>query len=111
MSWVSHALHSVGHAFKHVFKGVGQAVRATLGIATGGALYGGEQKVKVENSSSPNLVAAPAVAAPEPVIGTEEETLTGRRVKKNNKGKSSLYIGSGGSYTGSGGTTGTGLNL
>lgn len=113
MSWISHAFHSVGHAFKNVFHGVGQAVKSVIGIASGGMLYDGAQNVKVENGgSTPNLVAAPAVAAPEPIVGAEDESLTGRRVKKNNKGKSSLYISSGGGgYTGGGGMTGTGLNL
>lgn len=111
MSWLSKTFKHVGHAFKGVFKGVGKAVAATLGIASGGMLYNGGEKVKESSGGTPNLVAAPAVASPEPIVGTEEETLTGRRVKKNNKGKSSLYIGAGGGYTGSGGMTGTGLNL
>lgn len=108
---MGHVGHAISKGFKKLTHAVGSTVNGVLGIATGGALGGG-QKVKVENSgSSPNLTTAPAVAAPEPIVGTEEETLTGRRVKKNNRGKSSLYIGAGGSYTGSGGTTGTGLNL
>lgn len=107
---MGHVGHEISKGFKKLTHAVGDSVKGILGIATGGALYGGTQKVKVESgANNANLVAAPAVAAPEPVVGTEEETLTGRRVKKNNKGKSSLYVGS--SYTGSGGTTGTGLNL
>lgn len=108
---MGHVGHEISKGFKKLTHAVGDSVKGVLGIASGGMLYGGGQKIKVENSTTPNLTAAPAVAAPEPIVGTEEETLTGRRVKKNNKGKSSLYIGSGGSYTGSGGTTGTGLNL
>lgn len=109
---MGHVGHAVSKGFKKLTHAVGNSVKGTLGIVTGGMLYDGGEKVKVENSGgSPNLTAAPAVAAPEPIVGTEEETLTGRRVKKNNRGKSSLYIGAGGSYTGSGGTTGTGLNL
>lgn len=108
---MGHVGHAISKGFKKLTHAVGASVKGVLGIASGGMLYDGGQKVKIENSSTPNLVAAPAVAAPEPIVGTEEETLTGRRVKKNNKGKSSLYIGAGGSYTGSGGTTGTGLNL
>ena len=111
MSWLSKTFHHIGHGFKNIFKGVGKAVKATLGIATGGMLYNGAEKVKESSGGTPNLVAAPEVAPPEPIVGTEEETLTGRRVKRNNRGKSSLYIGAGGGYTGSGGTTGTGLNL
>ena len=109
---MGHVGHEIGKGFKKLTHAVGDSVKGVLGIATGGALYNGTQKVKVESgANNANLVAAPAVAAPEPIVGTEEETLTGRRVKKNNRGKSSLYIGSGGGYTGSGGTTGTGLNL
>lgn len=101
--------HSISKGFKKLTHAVGDTVKGVLGVATGGALYNGSQSVKVESgANNANLVAAPAVAAPEPVVGSEEDTLTGRRVKKNNKGKSSLYIGGG--YTG-GGTTGTGLNL
>ena len=107
---MGHVGHEISKGFKKLTHAVGDSVKGVLGIATGGALYNGTQKVKVESgANNANLVAAPAVAAPEPVVGTEEETLTGRRVKKSNKGKSSLYVGS--SYTGSGGTTGTGLNL
>ena len=107
---MGHVGHAISKGFKKLTHAVGDSVKGVLGIATGGALYKGDQKIKVESgANNANLVAAPAVAAPEPVVGTEEETLTGRRVKKNNKGKSSLYVGS--SYTGSGGTTGTGLNL
>lgn len=107
---MGHVGHEISKGFKKLTHAVGDSVKGVLGIATGGALYNGTQKVKVEGgTNNANLVAAPAVAAPEPVVGTEEETLTGRRVKKNNLGKSSLYVGS--SYTGSGGTTGTGLNL
>lgn len=103
--------HAVSKGFKKLTHAVGDSVKGVLGIASGGMLYNGGEKVKESSGGTPNLVAAPEVASPEPIVGTEEETLTGRRVKKNNKGKSSLYIGSGGSYTGSGGTTGTGLNL
>ena len=108
---MGHVGHAISKGFKHLTHAVGSTVKGALGIATGGALYGGGEKVKESSGGTPNLVAAPAVAAPEPIVGTEEETLTGRRVKKGNKGKSSLYISSGGGYTGRGGTTGTGLNL
>ena len=109
---MGHVGHEIGKGFKKLTHAVGDSVKGVLGIATGGALYNGSQKVKeTGNGSGANLVAAPAVAAPEPIVGTEEETLTGRRVKKSNRGKSSLYIGAGSGYTGSGGTTGTGLNL
>ena len=103
--------HAISKGFKKLTHAVGDSVKGVLGIASGGMLYKGGEKVKESSGGTPNLVAAPAVASPEPIVGTEEETLTGRRVKKNNKGKSSLYIGAGGGYTGSGGTTGTGLNL
>lgn len=105
--------HAISKGFKKITHGVEKTVKGVVGIATGGALYN-NKNLKVETpttSSNANIVAAPAVAAPEPVVGAEDETLTGRRVKRNNKGKSALYVNAGGGYTGSGGTTGTGLNL
>ena len=104
--------HAISKGFKKLTHAVGDSVKGVLGIATGGALYNGAEKVKQSSGGGTQTpVAAPSVASPEPIVGTEEETLTGRRVKRNNRGKSSLYIGAGGGYTGSGGTTGTGLNL
>lgn len=63
----------------------------------------------VDKCTSPQI-AAPAVAAPEPTQGQQESDLVSNKRKRTNKGKRALMIDSGGS-AGSGGTTGTGLNL
>lgn len=105
--------HKVTHAITKPFKAVGHAVSKLVGAVTqpaikliGGLLGGsyGTQEV-----ASPQ-VAAPAVAAPEPTQGQQESDLVSSKKKRTNKGKRALMIDSGGS-AGSGGTTGTGLNL
>ena len=105
--------HKVTHAITKPFKAVGHAVSKLVGAVVqpgikliGGLLSGsyGTQEV-----ASPQ-VAAPAVAAPEPTQGQQESDLVSSKKKRTNKGKRALMIDSGGS-AGSGGTTGTGLNL
>lgn len=102
--------HKVTHAITKPFKAVGHAVSKLVGAVVqpviGGLLGGsyGTQEV-----ASPQ-VAAPAVAAPEPTQGQQESDLVSSKKKRTNKGKRALMIDSGGS-AGSGGTTGTGLNL
>lgn len=105
--------HKVTHAITKPFKAVGHAVSklvgavAQPGIKLIGGLLGGSYGT--QEVASPQ-VAAPAVAAPEPTQGQQESDLVSSKKKRTNKGKRALMIDSGGS-AGSGGTTGTGLNL
>ena len=105
--------HKVTHAVTKPFKAVGHAVSKLVGavaqpaIKLIGGLFGGSYGT--QEVASPQ-VAAPAVAAPEPTQGQQESDLVSNKRKRTNKGKRALMIDSGGS-AGSGGTTGTGLNL
>lgn len=105
--------HRVTHAITKPFKAVGHAVSKLVGavvqpgIKLIGGLLGGSYGT--QEVASPQ-VAAPAVAAPEPTQGQQESDLVSSKKKRTNKGKRALMIDSGGS-AGSGGTTGTGLNL
>lgn len=105
--------HKVTHAITKPFKAVGHAVSKLVGavvqpgIKLIGGLLGGSYGT--QEVASPQ-VAAPAVAAPEPTQGQQESDLVSSKKKRANKGKRALMIDSGGS-AGSGGTTGTGLNL
>lgn len=105
--------HKVTHAITKPFKAVGHAVSKLVGavahpaIKLIGGLFGGSYGT--QEVASPQ-VAAPAVAAPEPTQGQQESDLVSSKKKRTNKGKRALMIDSGGS-AGSGGTTGTGLNL
>lgn len=105
--------HKVTHAITKPFKAVGHAVSKLVGavvqpgIKLIGGLLGGSSGT--QEVASPQ-VAAPAVAAPEPTQGQQESDLVSSKKKRTNKGKRALMIDSGGS-AGSGGTTGTGLNL
>lgn len=105
--------HKVTHAITKPFKAVGHAVSKLVGavvqpgIKLIGGLLGGSYGT--QEVASPQ-VAAPAVAAPEPTQGQQESDLVSSKKKGTNKGKRALMIDSGGS-AGSGGTTGTGLNL
>lgn len=105
--------HKVTHAITKPFKAVGHAVSKLVGavaqpaIKLIGGLFGGSYGT--QEVASPQ-VAAPAVAAPEPTQGQQESDLVSNKRKRTNKGKRALMIDSGGS-AGSGGTTGTGLNL
>lgn len=105
--------HKVTHAITKPFKAVGHAVSKLVGavvqpgIKLIGGLLGGSYGT--QEVASPQ-VAAPAVAAPEPTQGQQESDLVFSKKKRTNKGKRALMIDSGGS-AGSGGTTGTGLNL
>ena len=110
--------HKVTHAITKPFKAVGHAVNKLVGGVVhgvsnivGGLIGGGPriQEVSAPQVSAPQ-VSAPAVAAPEPTQGQEEADLVSRKRKRTAKGKRALMIDSGGS-AGSGGTTGTGLNL
>lgn len=105
--------HKITHAITKPFKAVGHAVGKLVGAVAkpisnivGGLLGGsyGTQEV-----ASPQISAS-AVAAPEPTQGQQESDLVSGKKKRTNKGKRALMIDSGGS-AGSGGTTGTGLNL
>lgn len=106
MSWLSKTFHKVTHAitkpFKSVVKAVTKPVASILGLGGGGVSYdsGTQQTLQV---------AAPAVAAPEPTEGQEEQDLI-KKKRKANVGKRALLIDTGGSG-GTGGATGTGLNL
>lgn len=106
MSWLSKTFHKVTHAitkpFKSVVKAVTKPVASILGLGGGGVSYdsGAQQTLQV---------AAPAVAAPEPTEGQEEQDLI-KKKRKANVGKKALLIDTGGSG-GTGGVTGTGLNL
>ena len=105
--------HKVTHAITKPFKAVGHAVSKLVGavaqpaIKLIGGLFGGSYGT--QEVAAPQ-VAAPAVAAPEPTQGQQESDLVSNKRKRTNKGKRALMIDSGGS-AGSGGTTGTGLNL
>lgn len=105
--------HKVTHAITKPFKAVGHAVSKLVGavvqpgIKLIGGLLGGSYGT--QEVASPQ-VAAPAVAAPEHTQGQQESDLVSSKKKRTNKGKRALMIDSGGS-AGSGGTTGTGLNL
>ena len=105
--------HKVTHAITKPFKAVGHAVSKLVGavaqpaIKLIGGLFGGSYGT--QEVASPQI-AAPAVAAPEPTQGQQESDLVSSKKKRTNKGKRALMIDSGGS-AGSGGTTGTGLNL
>lgn len=105
--------HKVTHAITKPFKAVGHAVSKLVGavaqpaIKLIGGLLGGSSGT--QEVASPQ-VAAPAVATPEPTQGQQESDLVSSKKKRTNKGKRALMIDSGGS-AGSGGTTGTGLNL
>ena len=105
--------HKITHAITKPFKAVGHAVSKLVGavaqpaIKLIGGLFGGSYGT--QEVASPQ-VAAPAVAAPEPTQGQQESDLVSNKRKRTNKGKRALMIDSGGS-AGSGGTTGTGLNL
>lgn len=105
--------HKVTHAITKPFKAVGHAVSKLVGavaqpaIKLIGGLFGGSYGT--QEVASPQI-AAPAVAAPEPTQGQQESDLVSNKRKRTNKGKRALMIDSGGS-AGSGGTTGTGLNL
>lgn len=106
MSWLSKTFHKATHAitkpFKRVVKAVTKPVASILGLGGGGVSYdsGTQQTLQV---------AAPAVAAPEPTEGQEEQDLI-KKKRKANVGKRALLIDTGGSG-GTGGVTGTGLNL
>ena len=95
MSWLSKTFHKVTHA-------ITKPVASILGLGGGGVSYdsGTQQTLQV---------AAPAVAAPEPTEGQEEQDLI-KKKRKANAGKRALLIDTGGSG-GTGGVTGTGLNL
>nr|DAR37325.1 MAG TPA: virion assembly protein [Caudoviricetes sp.] len=105
--------HKVTHAITKPFKAVGHAVSKLVGavaqpaIKLIGGIFGGSYGT--QEVASPQI-AAPAVAAPEPTQGQQESDLVSNKRKRTNKGKRALMIDSGGS-AGSGGTTGTGLNL
>lgn len=107
--------HKVTHAITKPFKAVGHAVSKLVGavakpaIKLVGGLLGGTTATTTQEVAAPQI-AAPAVAAPEPTQGQEEADLVSRKRKRTAKGKRALMIDSGGS-AGSGGTTGTGLNL
>ena len=109
MGWwhkITHAITKPFHAVAHaVNKVVGGVVHGVSNIV--GGLIGGGPRVQ---EVTPPQVSAPAVAAPEPTQGQEEADLVSRKRKRTAKGKRALIIDSGGS-AGSGGTTGTGLNL
>ena len=106
--------HKVTHAITKPFKAVGHAVSKLVGavakpaIKLVGGLLGGSSSTTQEVAAP--QIAAPAVAAPEPTQGQSEADLVSSKRKRTNKGKRALMIDSGGS-AGSGGTTGTGLNL
>ena len=105
--------HKVTHAITKPFKAVGHAVSKLVGgVVKGvsnvvGGLLGGSYGT--QEVAAPQI-SAPAVAAPEPTQGQQESDLVSNKRKRTNKGKRALMIDSGGS-AGSGGTTGTGLNL
>lgn len=106
--------HKVTHAITKPFKAVGHAVSKLVGevakpaIKLVGGLLGGSSSTTQEVAAP--QIAAPAVAAPEPTQVQSEADLVSKKRKRTNKGKRALMIDSGGS-AGSGGTTGTGLNL
>ena len=106
--------HKVTHAITKPFKVVGHAASKLLwavakpAIKLVGGLLGGSYSTTQE--VAPPQISAPAVAAPEPTQRQSEADLVSNKQKRTNKGKRALMIDSGGS-AGSGGTTGTGLNL
>lgn len=108
--------HKITHAITKPFKAVGHAVSKLVGAVTQpaikliGGLFGGSYGAQEVASPQISAPAAPAVAAPEPTQGQQESDLVSSKKKRTNKGKRALMIDSGGS-AGSGGTTGTGLNL
>lgn len=106
MSWLSKTFHKVTHAItkplKSVVKAVTKPVASILGLGGGGVSYDSVPQQTLQ-------VAAPAVAAPEPTEGQEEQDLI-KKKRKANVGKKALLIDTGGSG-GTGGVTGTGLNL
>lgn len=106
MSWLSKTFHKVTHAitkpFKSVIKAVAKPVASIFGLGGGGVSYDSVPQQTLQ-------VAAPAVAAPEPTEGQEEQDLI-KKKRKANVGKKALLIDTGGSG-GTGGVTGTGLNL
>lgn len=106
MSWLSKTFHKITHAItkplKSVVKAVTKPVASILGLGGGGVSYDSVPQQTLQ-------VAAPAVAAPEPTEGQEEQDLI-KKKRKANVGKKALLIDTGGSG-GTGGVTGTGLNL
>lgn len=106
MSWLSKTFHKVTHAitkpFKSVIKAVAKPAISLLGLGGGDVSYDSVPQQTPQ-------VAAPAVAAPEPTEGQEEQDLI-KKKRKANVGKKALLIDTGGSG-GTGGVTGTGLNL
>lgn len=111
MGWWHKVTHAITKPFKKVWHAASKLVGAVAKPAINlvGGLLGGTQEVATTQVSAPQ-VSAPAVAAPEPTQGQEESDLVSRKRKRTAKGKQALMIDSGGS-AGSGGTTGTGLNL
>lgn len=107
MGWLKKVFHKVTHAItkpiKNVVKAVTKPVASVLGLGGGGVSY---DSVPQQQTLQ---VAAPAVAAPEPTEGQEEQDLI-KKKRKANVGKKALLIDTGGSG-GTGGVTGTGLNL
>lgn len=109
MSWLSKTFHKVTHAVSKSFKNVIKTITKPA-ISILGGLVGGGGGVSSDSGGQQTLqVAAPAVAAPEPTQGQEEQDLI-KKKRKANVGKKALLIDTGGSG-GTGGVTGTGLNL
>lgn len=110
--------HKITHAITKPFKSIGHAVSKLVGAVAQPAikLIGGlfDGSYGTQEVASPQVSAAPApataVGAPEATQGQPESALVSNKRKRTNKGKRALMIESGGS-AGSGGTTGTGLNL
>ena len=102
--------HKVTHAITKPFKALGHAVSSGLkGVFKAVTQPFLKTLTDTQGVASPQI-SAPAVAAPEPTQGQQESDLVSSKKKRTNKGKRALMIDSGGS-AGSGGTTGTGLNL
>lgn len=95
MSWLSKVWHKVT-----------RPVTGLLKTVVGGLLGGGASRAPEIKVTNP----APAVAAPEPIVGQESTDLVSKKKRVGTKGKRSLMIDTGGSSS-SGGSTGTGLNL
>ena len=109
MSWLSKTVHKVTHAVSNPLKNVIKTITKPA-ISILGGLVGGGGGVSYDSGPQQTLqVAAPAVAAPEPTEGQEEQDLI-KKKRKANLGKRALLIDTGDSG-GTGGTTGTGLNL
>lgn len=104
---ITKPFHAVGHAVNKLVGGVVHGVSNIVGGLIGGGSR--TQEIAPQQVAAPQI-SAPAVAAPEPTQGQEEADLVSRKRKRTAKGKRALIIDSGGS-AGSGGTTGTGLNL